>query len=130
MAGLSISDVARRFGLRASALRYYEQIGSLAPPPRDSGRRRYDRTALERLALIQSARQAGFTLAEIRRLLFGFDERARPAERWRALAQPKLAELDARIERIHDMKRRLEQTCGCETLAECGQRMLRKECDG
>ena len=43
-------------------------------------------TALERLALIRSARQAGFTLAEIRRLLFGFDDHARPAERWRALA--------------------------------------------
>jgi len=129
MASLSISEVARRFGLRPSALRYYEQIGILAPPPRASGRRRYDHTALEQLAVLQNARRAGFTLAEIRRLFLDFDKSSPPADRWRTLAEPKMAELDALSARIADMKRRLAKTCSCETLSECGKRMLAKECD-
>src|SRR5207237_8733311 len=123
MGGLSISEVARRFGLRPSAIRYYEQLGVLAAPLRVSGQRRYDHTALEQLAVVQSARLAGFTLAEIRRLIFGFDRSTRPAERWRTLARPKLAELEALVTRIESMKQRLEKTCACETLDECGKRM-------
>src|SRR6476469_6964848 len=129
MAGMSISEVARRFGLRASALRYYERIGILPPPPRTGGRRRYDHTALAQLAVVQSARQAGFSLADLRRLFFGFEKAARPADRWQTPARPRLAELDALAARIEDMKRRLAKTCACETLSECGKRMLAKECD-
>jgi DNA-binding transcriptional MerR regulator len=66
MQTLTISQVARRFGLRSSALRYYEQIGILAPVNRVSGRRRYDSLSLRRLAVIQRARDAGFALEDIR----------------------------------------------------------------
>ena len=47
---MAISDVARVFGLRTSAIRYYEQIGILPPPMRKSGQRRYDNSVLFRLA--------------------------------------------------------------------------------
>ena len=65
---LAISDVARVFGLRSSAIRYYEQIGILPPPMRKNGQRRYDKSALFRLAVVQRARETGFTLEEIREL--------------------------------------------------------------
>jgi MerR family redox-sensitive transcriptional activator SoxR len=70
MAQLTISEVARQVGLRASAIRYYEQIGLVPRAERISGQRRYDTTALYRLAVIQSARQLGFTLQEVRELFF------------------------------------------------------------
>jgi len=72
MSHMQISEVARRAGVRPSAIRYYEQIRILQPPLRQSGQRRYDRSVLYRLALIQRARQIGFTLEEIRKLFFGF----------------------------------------------------------
>src|SRR5438093_607943 len=65
---LAISDVARVFGLRTSAIRYYEQIGILPPAMRKNGQRRYDNSALFRLAVVQRARETGFTLEEIRQL--------------------------------------------------------------
>lgn len=91
---LTISEVARQVGLRASAIRYYEQIGLFPPAKRIDGRRRYDTTELYRLAIIQRARQLGFTLDEIRRLFFGFHNVTRASERWQALSRKKLAELD------------------------------------
>jgi MerR family transcriptional regulator, redox-sensitive transcriptional activator SoxR len=94
MAQLTISQVARQIRLRPSAIRYYERIGLLPPAERLSGQRRYDPTVLYRLAIIQRARQLGFTLSEIRHLFFGFRDITRASERWRTLSQRKLAELD------------------------------------
>jgi DNA-binding transcriptional MerR regulator len=56
---LAISDVARVFGLRTSAIRYYEQIGILPPPMRKNGQRHYDNSAFFRLAVMQRARETG-----------------------------------------------------------------------
>jgi MerR family redox-sensitive transcriptional activator SoxR len=72
MSQLTISEVARQVGLKSSAIRYYEQLGILPSAQRISGQRRYDRTVLYRLAVVQQARLAGFSLNEIRTLFFGF----------------------------------------------------------
>src|SRR5262252_7244705 len=103
-ASMTISQVARQVGLRPSAIRYYEQIGVLARATRVSGRRRYDETALHRLALVQRARACGFTLDEIRRLFFGFRGDTPVSERWRRLSDAKLAELAAQRAVIEDME--------------------------
>src|ERR1700735_979917 len=95
MPELSISEVAHQVGLRSSAIRYYEQIGLLPPPQRVGKQRRYDTTVLYRLAIIQRARQLGFTLGEIRELFFGFGKITRASARWQKLSQRKLAELDS-----------------------------------
>jgi len=126
MAGLAISEVARRAGLRPSTLRYYEQIGILPAVLRESGRRRYDASALNRLAVIQRARETGFTLAEIRLLVSGFRGDAPPSERWRKLTTRKLEELERTAERIRSMKEVLQhlQQCRCDSLDECGRRIL------
>jgi len=66
MPQLTISEVARQIRLRPSAIRYYERIGLLPRAERLSGQRRYDASVLYRLAIIQRARQLGFSLSEIR----------------------------------------------------------------
>src|SRR5207253_5860427 len=76
MSELRIGEVARRSGLRASAIRYYEDLKLIAPSARRGGSRRYNESALERLALIEFAKEAGFTLTEIRRLIAGFSQGA------------------------------------------------------
>ena len=118
--GATIGEVARRAGVRPSALRYYERIGVLPPPGRENGRRRYDeevlREVLDRLAIVRVAQQAGFTIAEIRTLLDGFSEDTPPSERWRVLAREKLPEVEALIGRAQGMKSLLERGLECECL--------------
>jgi MerR family redox-sensitive transcriptional activator SoxR len=124
MPELTISEVARQVGLQASAIRYYERMGLLPRAPRTSGQRRYDTTALYRLAIIQRARQLGFTLTEIRHLFFGFRDITRPSERWRTLSERKLAELDDLmdgIEAVRGVLRKLMTKCQCDTLDQCGK---------
>ena len=124
MAQLTISEVARQIRIRLSAIRYYERIGLLPRAERCSGQRRYDSNVLYRLAIIQRARQLGFTLNEIRQLFFGFRDVARPPERWRTLSEKKLAELDhlmAGIKAVRALLKRLMTKCRCETLDQCGK---------
>jgi MerR family redox-sensitive transcriptional activator SoxR len=125
---LAISDVARVFGLRTSAIRYYEQIGILPPPMRKNGQRRYDNNALFRLAVIQRARETGFTLEEIRELFFGFPPGTRPPKRWHQLSQRKITELRDRMRRLKLMETLLKrvENCRCGALEECGERILRQ----
>jgi MerR family transcriptional regulator, redox-sensitive transcriptional activator SoxR len=124
MPELTISEVARQVGLQASAIRYYERIGLLPPAPRISGQRRYNTTALYRLAIIQRARQLGFTLNEIRHLFFGFRDITRASDRWRTLAQRKVAELDDLMDGIKAVRgvlTKLMTKCRCDTLDQCGK---------
>jgi len=123
MAELGIGEVARRCGLAASAIRYYEGEGLLAKPLRRNGRRVYDESVLDRLALIDLAKRAGFTVREIKELVRGVSRRASPGERWRALTRAKLAELDRRIAEAERMKRvlRTVRRCRCPTLDDCGR---------
>jgi MerR family redox-sensitive transcriptional activator SoxR len=119
--GMAIGEVARRAGINASAIRYYEQTGLLAKPERVTGRRRYGHEVLELLAVVRVAQQAGFTLAETRTLLHGFSAETPPSERWRQLAAEKLPQLEAQIERTLAMKRLLERglRCDCLSLEDC-----------
>ena len=124
MAQLTISQVARQLRLRPSAIRYYERIGLLPRAERLSGQRRYDPTVLYRLAIIQRARQLGFTLTEIRHLFFGFRDMTCASERWRMLSQRKLAELDHLMDGIKAVRgvlNKLMTKCRCDTLDQCGK---------
>ena len=131
MAEFTISEVARQVGVQPSAIRYYEQIGLLPPSRRVSGQRRYDSTMLYRLAVIQRARQLGFTLDEIRQLFFGVHSAARASERWQQLSRRKMAELDDLMDGIESVRRLLQKmmkNCRCETLEQCGKEIFRSGC--
>jgi len=125
---LTISEVARQIGIQPSAIRYYERIGLLPAAQRMSGQRRYDSTVFYRLAMVQRARQLGFTLEEIRQLFFGFRNVTRASERWQKLSRRKLAELDILMGGIRTVRRLLKkmmQDCRCDTLDQCGKGIFR-----
>lgn len=117
---LTIGEVARKAGMNASAIRYYERIGVLPAPDRVSGQRRYRPETVQRLGVIAIAKQAGFTLAETRALLAADADRAAHAE-LQGLAARKLPELDALIARAQTMRDWLQvaRGCTCETLDVC-----------
>jgi MerR family redox-sensitive transcriptional activator SoxR len=125
---LSIGDIAARVGLRTSALRYYERLGLLPPPPRKGGRRQYDERVLDRLAVIRFARETGFTIREIQRLLGG-----KPySDRLRGLAKAKVRQLDLVLSRARMMQSilRVALRCNCLDLEDCGRRLRQANARG
>lgn len=122
---MTIGEVAGRSGLRASAIRYYEQSGLLPKPPRTGGRRVYGEDVLDRIAFLQHARESGFTIAEIK-LLSSTTAPAKPlSAKMRQLAARKIEEVDRLIERANVMKGMLTRSLRCQCLdtEECGRRI-------
>jgi MerR family transcriptional regulator, redox-sensitive transcriptional activator SoxR len=115
---LTIGDVARVSGVAATTLRYYEQIGLLPSPARVGGQRRYDDAVLARLEVIRLCKSAGFTLDEVQ-LLFADDAPGRPASR--ALAEAKLAEIDAQMASLAQARAVIEwgMQCTCRSIDAC-----------
>jgi MerR family transcriptional regulator, redox-sensitive transcriptional activator SoxR len=117
---ITIGEVARRAGVRPSAIRYYESIGVLPPAPRVSGQRRFSSDVLRTLAVIRSGQWAGLDLGEIRELLSGAEDGA-VSERLRAIAERKLPHVQALVERslLVEGWLRAAAQCRCPTLARC-----------
>ena len=113
----TIGQVASKAGIRTSKIRYYESVGLLKAVPRVGGRRVFSGDVLEALLLIQFAQEAGFTLAEIRQLLNGFDRRTPASARWQKMATRKLSDVRSLIDRARRMEHALEQLLECECLA-------------
>ncbi|HVT04708.1 MAG TPA: MerR family transcriptional regulator, partial [Thermoanaerobaculia bacterium] len=118
-----IGELARLAGLATSTVRYYEEIGLLPRAARASGRRVYGYETVNRLTVIAFAKQAGFTLAEVRQLLDGSASESRTGVRWRKLAAAKLVELEALEAQIGTMTSLLKEAlrCGCVDLELCGK---------
>lgn len=118
---MTIGQVAARADLNTSHIRYYERLGVLPEPERISGRRRYTEDVLHRLAIIDIAQRAGFTLEEIRDLTGPRNTGAKAGERIRELAQDKLPDIERLIARAYAVKTWLEiaTTCDCETVDVC-----------
>ena len=116
---MRIGAVAARAGVNVSLIRYYDRIGLLPAAERISGQRRYDESALRRLAVIDVAQRAGLALDEIKELLeHGNDPLS---DRLRDVAARRLPEIDALIERAQRVRSWLEHAtgCGCRTIDEC-----------
>jgi MerR family redox-sensitive transcriptional activator SoxR len=131
MTELTISEIAKQAGIRASAIRYYESVGLLPLPKRVSGQRRYQADVLRRLAFIQAAQAVGFSVVEMQTLLQELDGDDPLSMRWQNLAQQKLLEVNALIQRAQSMKRMLENGlhCSCSDLEQCIDCVLKIRCN-
>ena len=123
MSQLTIGEVARQAGLQTSAIRYYESEGLLPKPVRQNGRRVYNASILQQLALISIARNAGFSINDLQTLITGFATDTPASVRWRQLATAKLSDIRTQIERLQAMTQLLENllSCECPTLEDCGR---------
>ena len=118
---MKIGQLASAANLNASAIRYYEKCGLLAPPQRLGGQRRFASDALSRVLLIRFATDMGFTLAEIKLFLNGLRDNTPVGPRWKKLATRKLAEVDENIARSLKLKSLLQNLlhCRCASLQFC-----------
>ncbi len=122
---MKIGELARRTNLNASAIRYYEKLGLLAPPQRLGGQRRYASDALHRVLLIRFAGDMGFTLSEIKLFLSGLTDNTPVGPRWKKLANRKLTEVEQNIARSLKLKSLLQSLlrCRCASLQFCVNRL-------
>jgi MerR family redox-sensitive transcriptional activator SoxR len=119
---LTISEVAARSGVAASALRFYEEQGLLASERNDSGHRRYPRSVLRRVAFIVFAQRVGLSLDEIRVELARLPRNRAPERAdWAQLSGAWTARIDERIAELERLKAGLTACigCGCLSLDRC-----------
>jgi DNA-binding transcriptional MerR regulator len=117
----SIGEAARQSGIKVPTIRYYEQIG-LLHPPRSGGRRTFGAGEVRRLMFIRRARELGFEIEAIRRLLALQDMPERSCEEVDAMTRDHLAEIDGKIRELKSLRRELTRTldrCAGGRIADC-----------
>ena len=119
---LTISEVSRRSGVAASALRFYEERGLIESERAGSGHRRYPRPVLRRIAFIVFAQRVGLTLDEIGEELSKLPPDRVPTRReWSRLSRGWSGRIDQRIAELERLKLGLTECigCGCLSLDRC-----------
>ena len=119
---LTIGEVAKRSGVAASALRFYEERGLISSERAGSGHRRYPRSILRRIAFIVFAQRVGLTLEEIAGELAKLPPDRAPTKRdWSRLSSRWSARIDERIAELERLKAGLTECigCGCLSLERC-----------
>ncbi|HLM31672.1 MAG TPA: redox-sensitive transcriptional activator SoxR [Solirubrobacterales bacterium] len=119
---ITISEVARRSGVAASALRFYEDRGLISSERAGSGHRRYRRPVLRRVAFIVFAQRVGLTLEEIKAELDKLPPDRVPRRRdWEQLSSGWRTRIDERIAELERLKLGLTECigCGCLSLERC-----------
>ncbi|MGI8771150.1 MAG: redox-sensitive transcriptional activator SoxR [Acidobacteriaceae bacterium] len=119
---LTISEVSRRSGVAASALRFYEERRLIKSERAGSGHRRYPRAALRRIAFIVFAQRMGLTLEEISAELAKLPENRVPERAdWAKLSASWTRRIDERIAELERLRAGLTRCigCGCLSLQDC-----------
>jgi len=120
--GLTIGDVAKRTGLAASAIRYYEDMRLVFPFRNDTGQRRFASADIRRLSFVMISQSLGFSIAEIRHAMAALPaERAPTKADWTRISNGFGKVLDARIVKMQRLRDRLDGCigCGCLSLKTC-----------
>ena len=106
---MNISEAARISGLSSKTIRYYEDIGLVAPAERaDNGYRQYGERAVEELRFLARAREVGFNLEECRQLLNLQRDDHRQSQHARGLVLEKCRDIEQRIAQLRDMQSHLQ----------------------
>jgi MerR family redox-sensitive transcriptional activator SoxR len=120
---LTITEVSRRSGVAASALRFYEEKGLIKSERAGSGHRRYQRVVLRRIAFIVFAQRVGMTLDEVAKELAKLPEGGRVPEGkdWAKLSSSWTGRIDERIAELQRLRAGLTGCigCGCLSLDKC-----------
>lgn len=118
---MQIGEVARKSGLAASTIRYYESLGLLPAPRRRAGRRIYDGDVLRRLAVIRHCVALGFPLATIQKMGLGLAMVEPAPATWHDETTTRLADIDAQIAELIAARQQLIalQQCDCPSIAAC-----------
>ena len=102
---MHIGEAARRSGMAAKTIRFYEEAGLIAPAPRTgSGYREFGDDDVRRLQFIHRARDLGFSVEEVGRLLSLWSDRERASAHVKQLALEHVARIEAKMAELHSMR--------------------------
>ncbi|KAJ55947.1 transcriptional regulator [Actibacterium mucosum KCTC 23349] len=119
---MNISQAAKRAGVPAKTIRYYEDIGLITPARGANGYRDFSDQDLHRLAFLARARRLGFSIEQCRALLELYADRNRASAEVKAVAQTHLAEIDAKLAEMQAMRATLAalvHSCAGDNRPDC-----------
>ena len=119
---MNIGDVAARSGLPPKTIRYYEDIGLVRPMRAENGYRVFRESDLHKLAFLGRARELGFSIEDCRTLLALYEDEARASADVKRVAEEHIAEIEAKIAQLHEMKdvlARLIRDCRGDQRPDC-----------
>lgn len=119
---MNIGQAAEQSGLPIKTIRYYEEIGLVAPARRDNGYRQYTEPDLHKLAFLQRSRGLGFSIEDCRALLSLYEDENRASADVKRLAQDHIAEIDRKLAELHGLRKTLGQlvdSCHGDDHADC-----------
>jgi len=120
---ITISELAERSGVAASALRYYESLGLIGAERTRGNQRRYRRSVLRRVAVIKVAQTMGVPLRQVHRAFATLPQRRDPTpDDWGRLSRAWREDLSERIATLEKLRSQLSSCigCGCLSLERCG----------
>ncbi|MEM7439503.1 MAG: Cu(I)-responsive transcriptional regulator [Pseudomonadota bacterium] len=119
---MNISDVAKRAGLPAKTIRYYEDIGLVRPLRSANGYRAFQESDLHKLAFLSRARTLGFSIEDCRILLALYEDPSRSSAEVKAVARAHLDQIEAKIAGLVEMRDtlgELVQSCAGDSRPDC-----------
>ena len=120
---MRIGEAARRSGMASKTIRFYEEVGLVAPAPRtESGYREFSDEDVLRLRFIHRARDLGFSVGEVERLLSLWTDRERESGDVKRLALEHVARIEAKMAELRSMRDavvHLAERCHGDERPEC-----------
>jgi Cu(I)-responsive transcriptional regulator len=119
---MNISEVAKQTGLPAKTIRYYEDIGLVAPARKANGYRDFAQSDAHKLAFFGRARALGFSIDDCRNLLTLWEDKARASADVRTIAQQHLVTIDEKISGLTAMRdalAELVEDCAGDNRPDC-----------
>lgn len=111
---MNIGQASRASGVSTKMIRYYESVALIGAADRtDNNYRDFGEREINELRFVRRARNLGFSLEEIRRLLSLWRDRSRPSREVKAIAEQHVADLDARIVEMQAMADTLRELAHC-----------------
>ncbi len=105
---MNIGEAAERAGLPIKTLRYYEEIGLVAPARQANGYRDYGEAEVHKLQFLQRARGLGFSIEDCRALLSLYEDRKRASADVKRLALARIEEIDRKLEELKGLRATLD----------------------
>ena len=120
---MRIGEAARRSGMAARTIRFYEQAGLITPAQRsENGYRAFSDDDVRRLRFIHRARDLGFSVGEVGRLLSLWSDRGRASAQVKRLALEHVARIEAKMTELHSIRDailHLAERCHGDDRPEC-----------
>jgi Cu(I)-responsive transcriptional regulator len=119
---MNIGQAAEQSGLPVKTIRYYEEIGLVAPARGGNGYRQYDAADLHKLAFLQRSRGLGFSIEDCRSLLSLYEDKGRASANVKKLALDRIADIDRKLGELQSLRHtlgHLAESCHGDDRPDC-----------